>query len=624
MTRKQKSTLLRIIVSVIMLLAYYIIVFFVPNKSLISKYEYLLLIPYFIAGFDVIRKFIQGVFNANFLDENLLMVVATAGAFVCGQFPEAVAVMTFYEVGELFQSYAVGKSRESISQLMTIAPDYANREKEDGSIETIDPDDVWVGDILIVKPGEKIPVDAIVIEGIGTINTSALTGESMPLDVKQGDEIISGCINGDSLLKIQALKIYEDSTVSQILELVENSATKKSKTEKFITRFAKYYTPIVVGCAVLLAVIPGLITGAWKIWSLRACTFLVISCPCALVISVPLAFFGGIGACSKIGVLVKGANYLEMMATLDTLVVDKTGTLTEGNFVVTTIDAAEDIDCKDVIKYAAAIEKSSTHPIAKAIVSECDNPISDSMVNDIENIPGKGIIGFIGYTKIIAGNATLMEENDIELPDNIVANNTVVHVAKSGKYIGSITVSDAIKGNIKQSINELRNVGINRFVMLTGDNEENASKIAKYLNIEEYYSKLLPQDKVSKVEEFLNEMRKKQNLAFVGDGINDAPVLARADVGISMGLLGSDAAIEASDIVIMDDNLSKIAKIIEIARKTINISKLNIAFALIVKIACLALGAIGIANMWWAVFADVGVAVICILNSMRMLINKEN
>lgn len=595
------------------------------NDSVMDTYPVFWFAPLFAAGMDVYIEACINIKHGNFLDEKFLMMIATLGAFYCREYSEAVAVMIFYQIGEFFQSYAVGKSRNAISELMSIAPDFANREIADGKYESIDPDDIEVGDILAVFAGEKIPVDAIVIEGEGYLNTSALTGESMPLTVKAGDEVISGCINGDTLLKIQAVKTYENSTVSQILELVENAANKKSKTERFITRFAKYYTPIVVGCAVVLAVVPSIIFGNWVEWILRACTFLVISCPCALVISVPLAFFGGIGAASKIGALIKGANYLEMMANLDVLVSDKTGTLTSGEFKVTTVDAVEGNTCDDVLKFAAAIEKVSTHPIAKAIVSACDNPVMESMISDVVNVPGKGMIGDVGFSKIIAGNAALLSENGVIIPEDVVATkNTIVYVAKNGKYIGSIEVADEPKLDAKSALENIRKEGVSKVVMLTGDSEEAAAKAAGELGITNFRAELLPQDKVKYVEGLLAMIQgEKKFLAYIGDGINDAPVLARSDIGIAMGSLGSDAAIEAADIVIMDDKLDKIASLIGIARKTIGISKTNIIFALAVKIICLILGALGIANMWVAVFADVGVAIICILNSMRMLLNNK-
>ena len=592
----------------------------------------LYLVPYFIVGHDVIRKCFIGIKNKQLFDESFLMTLATVGAFGCGEFEEAVAVMLFYQVGEFFQSYAVGKSRGAISELMDIAPEFANREKEDGSVEVIDPDDIEVGDILVVKPGEKIPTDALVVDGHGLINTSALTGESVPREVKTGDSVISGCINGDTLLKVQATKEYDDSTVMQILELVENAASRKSETESFITRFAKYYTPAVVIAALVLAFLPpilsGNFTGEFSKWLLRACTFLVISCPCALVISVPLAFFGGIGAASKEGVLVKGSNYLEQLASIDTLVSDKTGTLTEGRFSVSYIEAAEGMDTDELIKLAAAAESGSTHPIAAAISEACKKPYPASKIKDAQVVAGGGVKANIGKDEILVGKRSFLEDAGIEIKNTLAdAAGTHCYVAKNGKYAGTIIVSDKPKENAKEAISALFKAGIKRIVMLTGDSEEVASSVAEELGIKDYRAELLPQDKVSVVEDLLAVIRAatkgKSKLAFVGDGINDAPVLSIADVGIAMGSLGSDAAIEAADVVIMDDDLGRIPKVMKIANKTLGISRANIVFALFVKFACLILGAVGIANMWVAVFADVGVAVICILNSMRMLI-KDN
>lgn len=623
LTKKQKLNLARITIAIVLFATVVIVEKIIDDSWLLLI---LYLIPYAIVGYDVIRKCVLGISHGQMFDESFLMTLATIGAFGCKEFAEAVAVMLFYQVGEFFQNYAVGKSRNAIKELMSIAPDYANRELEDGTVEVIDPDEVNVGDILVVKPGEKIPVDAIVIDGAGYINTSSLTGESMPQYVKTGDDIISGCINCDNLIKIQASKLYDDSTVSQILELVENAANKKSKTEAFITRFAKYYTPIVVIAGAILAFVPPIFFGNFSMWILRACTFLVISCPCALVISVPLAFFGGIGAASKIGVLVKGSNYLEMMSSLDTLVADKTGTLTEGKFAVSMIDAAPGYSTDDVIQCAAAIESGSTHPIARAIVNACKKSVDANRIKNIENIAGKGIRGIVGHNTIIVGNKSLLIELGVDT--SMISNDavgTVVYVAKNNKYIGTIEVSDKLKIGTKKAIDDIIKEQVKHIIMLTGDTEKSASKVAAELGNIEYRAGLLPQNKVFEVEQLLGKISdSKRYLAFVGDGINDAPVLTRADIGIAMGSLGSDAAIEAADIVIMDDNIEKIPMLIRIARKTVSTSKSNIAFALLVKITCLILGALGIANMWVAVFADVGVAMICILNSMRMLIaNKE-
>ena len=632
LTKKQKKDLARIVISLIMFFALMIAEHtgLIPdshsgNPVVIAAY----LVPYFLAGYDVIRKCLLGIAHGQMFDESFLMTLATVGAFGCGELEEAVAVMLFYQVGEFFQGYAVGKSRGAIADLMSIAPDFANREAEDGSIEVIDPDDIEAGDILIIKPGEKIPADSTVIEGEGLVNTSALTGESMPRAVQAGEQVISGCINGDNLLRVRADKSYDDSTVMQILEMVENAASKKSVTENFITRFAKYYTPAVVIGAVILAFIPPLIsgnfTGEFGKWVLRACTFLVISCPCALVISVPLAFFGGIGAASKQGVLVKGSNYLEMMAAIDTLVSDKTGTLTEGRFRVSSVTAAGGYTEEEVLKYAAAAETGSSHPIAAAIADACSDKFPISEIKDEENFAGKGIRAEVNGRSVLVGNRGLLADKGIELPD-ADAGGTCCYVAIDGIFAGVIVVSDMPKAEAKQAVSDILSSGVRKIVMLTGDSDSAAKSIAEELGISEYRSELLPQDKVFIVEELIKEAGNgedpKRKLGFIGDGINDAPVLSRADVGIAMGSLGSDAAIEAADVVIMDDNLMRIPAVIRIARKTIGISKANIAFALFVKFACLVLGAAGIANMWAAVFADVGVAVICILNSMRMITSK--
>lgn len=598
----------------------------------------LYLVPYFIAGHDVVRKCLIGIRNRQLFDESFLMTLATVGAFGCREFGEAVAVMLFYQVGEFFQSYAVGKSRGSIADLMSMAADFANREAEDGSIEVIDPDDIEVGDILVIKPGEKIPTDGVVIEGSGLVNTSALTGESLPRPVAVGEQVISGCINGDSLLRVRAEKEFDDCTVSQILELVEEASSRKSVTENFITRFARWYTPTVVIAAVILAFLPPLISGSFAAefgeWVLRACTFLVISCPCALVISVPLAFFGGIGAASRNGVLVKGSNYLELLSELDTVVSDKTGTLTEGRFKVAAVEAAEGYAAEDIVRFAAAAESGSTHPIAAAIIEACDDPIAQSKIKDVKTTAGKGITATAGEDHITVGNRGFLETEGIKIPDiDTEVSGTNCYVAKNGKYIGTIIVADMPKAGVKEAISGMLEAGVKNIVMLTGDSGKVAGAVAKELGISDYRAELLPQDKVSAVEELLDALRKKAGgndadrkrgrLAFIGDGINDAPVLSVADVGIAMGSLGSDAAIEAADVVIMDDDIAKIPAVMKTARKTLSISRQNIVFALFVKFACLLLGALGIANMWVAVFADVGVAVICILNSMRMLEKQE-
>lgn len=590
----------------------------------------LYLIPYLIAGGDVVKKCFLGIKNRQLLDECFLMTLATVGAFVTGENSEAVAVMLFYQVGEWFQSYAVGKSRKSITELMDIAPDFANVERADGSIEEVDPEEVQIGDTLVIRAGEKIPVDGTVLEGQSMVNTSALTGESVPRSAVPGDQIISGCINGEGLLKIRAEKKYEDSTVAQILELVENASSKKSKTENFITRFARYYTPIVVAGAVILALIPPIFAGNWMNWMMRACTFLVISCPCALVISVPLSFFGGIGAASNIGVLVKGSNYLEQMAHLDTVVSDKTGTLTEGVFHVTRVVPAEGVSEEAVLRNAAIVESLSTHPIAKSIQAAYTEVLEPGLARDARNISGQGLIAKVGDSTVCVGNKRLMEENGIDYREIQDGESTVVYVAADGKFQGAILISDEIKDSAVKAIREMKQEGVRHVVMLTGDRKGIAEAVAEKLSVDEFRAELLPADKVQAVEELLARMsgdkkdgsNGKKKLAFIGDGINDAPVLSRADVGIAMGSMGSDAAIEAADVVIMDDDIGKIPRTIRIARQTVGIAYQNIAFALFIKILFLILGALGIIGMWWAVFADVGVAVICILNSMRMLKRK--
>lgn len=590
----------------------------------------LYLIPYLIAGRDVVKKCFLGIKNRQLLDECFLMTLATVGAFVTGENSEAVAVMLFYQVGEWFQSYAVGKSRRSITELMDIAPDFANVERADGSIEEVDPEEVQIGDTLVIRAGEKIPVDGTVLEGQSMVNTSALTGESVPRSAVPGDQIISGCINGEGLLKIRAEKKYEDSTVAQILELVENASSKKSKTENFITRFARYYTPIVVAGAVILALIPPIFTGNWMNWMMRACTFLVISCPCALVISVPLSFFGGIGAASNIGVLVKGSNYLEQMAHLDTVVSDKTGTLTEGVFHVTRVVPAEGVLEETMLRNAAIVESLSTHPIAKSIQAAYTEVLEPGLARDARNISGQGLIAKVGDSTVYVGNKRLMEENGIDYREIQDGESTVVYVAADGKFQGAILISDEIKDSAVKAIREMKQEGVRHVVMLTGDRKGIAEAVAEKLSVDEFRAELLPADKVQAVEELLARMsgdkkdgsNGKKKLAFIGDGINDAPVLSRADVGIAMGSMGSDAAIEAADVVIMDDDIGKIPRTIRIARQTVGIAYQNIAFALFIKILFLILGALGIIGMWWAVFADVGVAVICILNSMRLLKRK--
>ena len=625
LTERQKRELKEIVFAIIMLA-----VLMISEKAGIMPKEIdrpvtwflLYLIPYLAAGRDVVRRCFLRIRNGQVFDECFLMTLATVGAFVTQEFGEGAAVMIFYQVGEFFQSYAVGRSRSSIEALLSIAPEYANIIRDDGSIDTVDPDDVEEGDILLIRPGDKIPVDGTVIDGEGLINTSALTGESMPRRVESGEKVISGCINGEAVLRVRADKAYEDSTVMQILELVENSASKKSKTESFITRFAKYYTPVVVIAAAMLAFIPPIFAGNFMDWMLRACTFLVISCPCALVISVPLSFFGGIGVASSRGILVKGSNYLEMMAKLDTLVTDKTGTLTEGSFRVTAIEPAEGENRDLVLELAAYVEAGSTHPIGVSICEAYGREIDLSRVSNSQTMAGKGLCAVVDGETVVVGKAELLVSQGISIPELKACEGTSCLVSRDGRYIGRITVADSVKAEASDVIRELKSLGTERIVMLTGDAEAAAERVAAAVGATDYRAGLLPADKVTEVERLLEEKERIGNrrfLAFVGDGINDAPVLSRADIGIAMGSLGSDAAIEAADIVIMDDNLSRIPMVVRIARKTVRIAGQNIAFALLVKAVCLVLGAIGIANMWAAVFADVGVAVICILNSMRML-----
>ena len=603
----------------------------------------LYLLPYFISGYDVLRECILGIKNRRPFDEALLMTIATVGAFFAGEFAEAVAVMVFYQVGELFQSYAVGQSRASIKELMNIVPEYANVERADGSVETIDPDEVEIGDILLIKAGEKVPVDGIVRSGESMINTAALTGESVPRSVFPGENIISGCINGEGLLRVEATKCFEDSTVSKILELVEEASEKKSKTENFITRFARFYTPIVVFSALALAIIPtliqffGVMTGflpkeIWQAhppitWLYRACTFLVVSCPCALVISVPLSFFGGIGAASREGILVKGSNYLELISKLSVLVTDKTGTLTKGNFAVEKLCPAEGVSEEELLFAAASAENGSTHPIAKSILlayQEGDFVRRELLIpKETENRSGKGLIAKVEDSQILVGSGRLMEEFRISYSEEEAESATVCHVARDGAYLGKITIADEIKESSREAILKMKMEGVKEVVMLTGDSKPVAEEVGRALGVDRVYSELLPAGKVEKVEELLKSLEKngKQEgyLAFVGDGINDAPVLSRSDVGIAMGGMGSDAAIEAADIVIMDDDLVKIPRVISIGRRTVRIATENIVFALGIKILVLLLSAFGLANMWAAVFADVGVTVICIVNAMRLL-----
>lgn len=622
MTKKQKTVLYRIIAAAII----YIPLFVLEHMG---KLEFqtpwpvkflLFLVPYAIIGWDIIYKAIRNICHGQVFDENFLMCIATFGALGVGEYSEAVAVMLFYQVGELFQSYAVGKSRQSISEMMDICPEYANIEQE-GQLAQVDPDDVGIGDVIVIKAGERIPLDGVVLSGNSFIDTSALTGESVPREVREGSEIISGCVNGSGLLKVQVTKEFDDSTVSKILELVENASSKKAKVENFITRFAKYYTPVVVCAAVLLAILPTLLFGQpFTEWLKRACIFLVISCPCALVISVPLGFFGGIGAASRQGVLVKGSNYLEILSEMKTIVFDKTGTLTRGEFAVNKVIVNEGNE-SEILELAALAEGYSDHPIAGALRAACQEELSMERVKDSEEIPGHGIRSVIDGEIVYAGNAKLMEREGIWYEPCDEAG-TVVYVAKQNLFLGAIVIADTVKPEAKRAIRQLKNSGVRKTVMLTGDRREVGEAVAAELGIDQVYTELLPGDKVEKVEGLLAELGEKERLGFVGDGINDAPVLGRADIGIAMGSMGSDAAIEAADIVLMDDDIMKIPSVIRIAGQTMKIVKQNIVFALTVKALVLFLGALGMANMWEAVFADVGVSVIAILNSMRTLKTK--
>ena len=621
MNKKQKKMLIRIIVAAILVVAFSLL----PIEGYV-KFG-LFMIPYLVIGYDILKKAGKGIMNRQVFDENFLMAVATMGAILLGDYKEGVSVMLFYQIGELFQSYAVGKSRRNISDLMDIRPDYANIEK-DGKLEQVDPDEVEIGSIIVVQPGEKVPIDGIVVEGSSTLNTSALTGESVPQDAKCGDEIVSGCINMSGVLKIQTTKEFGESTVSKILDLVENASSQKSKSENFISKFAKYYTPAVCYGAVALAVLPPLVrmlfmglSPEWGDWIYRALTFLVISCPCALVISIPLSFFAGIGGASKAGVLVKGSNYLETLSQTKYVVFDKTGTMTQGVFEVSGVHHNEMEEAK-LLEYAALAECSSSHPISKSLQKAYGKEIDRSRVTDIEEISGNGVTAKVDGVSVAAGNEKLMEKLGIEF---VACNHvgTVVHMAVDGKYAGHILISDTVKPHAKQAIKELKKCGVKKTIMLTGDRKNVADYVAKDLGIQEVYSELLPGDKVSKVEALLANKTEKEKLAFVGDGINDEPVLSRADVGIAMGAMGSDAAIEAADIVLMDDDPLKIATAIHIARKCIRIVYENIYFAIGIKLICLLLGALGIANMWMAIFADVGVMVIAVLNAIRALFVKK-
>ena len=621
MNKKQKKMLTRIIIVAVLL----VILSFLPVDGYLKMALYM--VPYLVIGYDILKKAWKGILNKQVFDENFLMAVATIGAIVLGDYKEGVAVMLFYQIGELFQSYAVGKSRRNISELMDIRPDYANIEV-DGNLEQVDPDEVEIGTIIVVQPGEKVPIDGIVTEGKSTLNTSALTGESVPRDISVGEEVISGCINLSGVLKIQTTKEFGESTVSKILDLVENSSSKKSKSENFISKFAKYYTPAVCYGALALAILPPLVRllfmGAspeWGDWIYRALTFLVISCPCALVISIPLSFFAGIGGASNQGVLVKGSNYLETLSQTKCVVFDKTGTMTRGVFEVSGIHHNEMEDAR-LLEYAALAECSSSHPISRSLQKAYNKSIDRNRVTDIEEISGHGVVAKVDGITVAAGNEKLMEKLGISYVSCSHVG-TIVHLALDGKYAGHILISDVIKPHAKEAIKELKKAGVTKTVMLTGDRKNVADAVASELGIKEVYSELLPADKVAKVEELLANKEEKDKLAFVGDGINDAPVLSRADIGIAMGALGSDAAIEAADIVLMDDDPLKISKAIKIAKKCIRIVYENIYFAIGIKVLCLILGALGLANMWMAIFADVGVMVIAVLNAIRTLFVKN-
>ena len=623
MNKKQKKMLARILIAAAMV----IVLNLVPVTGILQLVLYLT--AYLVIGYDILRKAGKGILNKQVFDENFLMAAATVGAFALaiysgsGDYNEAIAVMLFYQIGELFQSYAVGKSRRNISALMDIRPDYANIER-DGGLEKVDPDEVEIGSLIVVQPGEKVPLDGIVTEGCSSLNTSALTGESLPRDVKQGDEIISGCIDMTGMLKVRTTKEFGESTVSRILELVENSSSRKSKSENFISKFAKIYTPAVCYGALALAVIPPLVqmlflgqAAQWNVWIYRALTFLVISCPCALVISIPLSFFAGIGGASKEGILIKGSNYMETLSKAKYVVFDKTGTLTQGVFEVSAIHHSQ-MDNEKLLEYAALAECASSHPISKSLQNAYGKEIDRTRVTDIQEISGHGIVAKVDGREVAAGNRKLMERLHIHYQDCHSAG-TIIHMAVDGTYQGHIVISDVEKPHSKEAVRELKKAGIRKTVMLTGDLKKAADQTAKSLGVDEVYSELLPADKVSKVEELLSQKPENEKLVFVGDGINDAPVLTRADIGIAMGAMGSDAAIEAADVVLMDDDPLKISKAIKISRKCLNIVYQNIVFALVIKFACLGLGAVGIANMWFAIFADVGVMILAILNAVRAL-----
>ena len=627
MNKKQKKMLIRILITIVLLVALNLL----HIKGVINLGLYL--VTYVIIGYDILKKAGIGILNRRVFDDNFLMVVATIGAFALAiyeksaDYNEAIAVMLFYQIGELFQSYAVRRSRKNISELMDIRPDYANL-LEDGQISRVSPDEVAIGSVIVVQPGEKVPLDGVIIEGNSSLNTSALTGESLPRDVKEGDEIISGCININGVLKVSTTKEFGESTVSKILELVENSGTRKSKSEKFISKFAMVYTPFVCYSALALALIPPLVrmfflnlSPDFDVWVYRALTFLVISCPCALVISVPLSFFAGIGGASKEGILVKGSNFLETLSQTKIVAFDKTGTLTKGVFEVSAVHHSE-MENARLIEYAALAECASSHPISKSLKMAYGKEIDRSRVTDIEEISGEGVLAKVDGSDVAVGNGKLMERLNIPYHECHLSG-TIVHMAINGEYSGHIVISDVVKPNAKTAIDELKKAGVRKTIMLTGDRKKAAEQVAELLNVDEVYSELLPADKVSKVEELLSGKSDREKLAFVGDGINDAPVLTRADIGIAMGAMGSDAAIEAADVVLMDDNPMQIAKAIKISKKCLGIVYQNIVFALVIKFGCLLLGAIGVANMWFAIFADVGVMVIAVLNAIRALRVKD-
>ena len=622
MNKKQKKVLTRIIVAAVLM----VVLSLLPVDGWL-KFA-LFMIPYLVIGHDILLKAWKGILNRQVFDENFLMAVATIGAILLGDYKEGVAVMLFYQIGELFQSYAVGKSRRNISELMDIRPDYANIEKEDGTLEQVDPDEVEIGSVIVVQPGEKVPIDGVIEEGRTSLNTSALTGESLPREAGVGDEVISGCINMSGVLKIRTTKEFGESTVSKILDMVENASSKKSRSENFISKFAKYYTPAVCYGALALAVLPPLVrllflgmTPEWGDWVMRALTFLVISCPCALVISIPLSFFAGIGGASNAGVLVKGSNYLETLSETKYVVFDKTGTMTQGVFEVSGVHHSS-MDTEKLLEYAALAECHSSHPISKSLKKAYGKPLDQSRVTDVEEISGNGVTAKVDGVRVAAGNSKLMEKLGVDCME-CHSVGTVVHMAVNGKYAGHILISDQIKPHAKEAIAALKKCGVKKTIMLTGDRREAARQVAEELGIDEVHSELLPGDKVAQVEKLLDEKGEKEKLAFVGDGINDAPVLSRADIGIAMGALGSDAAIEAADIVLMDDDPLKISKAIRISRKCLRIVYENIYFAIGVKVICLILGALGIANMWAAIFADVGVMIIAVLNAIRALNVKK-